>query len=98
MNTIGTFNEALGLLEEHAGKQVQLHAVAEHVIKKLRNVAPPEFGQTLRYGKTYFSFHDDCSVTMEPFYDGKFIKFINNDGNIQRHPQQLKICVTKLNV
>ena len=83
-DTIASINETLGLSEEdHARKQVQLHAVAEHVIRRLTEIKPPEFGQSLKYTKAYFCRFGDHPVTLEPFYNGNFIKFINNDGNIQ---------------
>ena len=64
--------------EEHTRKAVQMTCLAKHLAKKLseQNSGTPKF----HYGTIYFGKIGDEYVTLEPFLNGDFEKYMNNDG------------------
>ena len=71
-------------LETHTRKQVQMHAVARHIAKSLQKKAPATFGECFTYNTVYFSTVDHRPITVEKYIDGRFTKYINNDGTVSR--------------
>ena len=41
-----------------------------------------EFGESFRYSKVYFARSKGQLVTLEPYLEGKFVKYINNNGEV----------------
>ena len=66
--------------EDHARKQVQMHAIARNIAQRFQKSAPQEFGVTFEYQKVYYSIYEGQPVTIEKYVDGSFHKYINNDG------------------
>lgn len=76
-------------LEEHTKKVVQMHYLARNFTAKMNqelieNGQMSEFGKTLSYKKIFMGkiCCEDDFVTVEEFIEGKFEKYVNNDGNI----------------
>ena len=72
-------------IEDHARKQVQMHAVARHIAKKFALKAPSEFGSCFKYNHCYYTTYNDRPATIEEYVPGSFVKYINNDGKC-RYP------------
>ena len=49
---------------------------------KKESSAHEEFGESFRYSKVYLARSEGQLVTLEPYLQGKFVKYINNDGEI----------------
>ena len=64
----------------HARKQVQMHAVAWHLTQRFAAKVPASFGKVFKYNKVYYTEFNSEPVTVEEFVEGKFSKYINNDG------------------
>ena len=64
----------------HARKQVQMHAVARHLTQRFAAKVPASFGKVFKYNKVYYTEFNSEPVTVEEFVEGKFSKYINNDG------------------
>jgi hypothetical protein len=79
-----TLNTAV---EDHARKQVQMHAVAWHITKGFSLRVPPEFGECFKYNKVHYSCLNDKPVTVEDFVPGKFEKYVNNNGKCVAPPE-----------
>jgi hypothetical protein len=43
---------------------------------------PEEFGNTFVYTKVYYAKYRDEYVTLEDYIDGRFCKYVNNNGDI----------------
>ena len=72
--------------EEHARKQVQMHALAQNIASQMTKNIPEEFGETFTYDCMHFGKikHDDETehfVTIERYMEGEFTKYINNNGD-----------------
>ena len=67
-------------LEEHARKQVQMHAVARHIAKRFTLKVPPQFGKTSMYNRVYYTKYSDEPATVEEYIGGDFMKYVNNNG------------------
>ena len=70
-------------LKEHSKKTVQMHYLAKNFALQLEASITnrQEFGQPLNYRKLFFGeINEDECVTIEEFIDGKFTKYINNNG------------------
>eukprot|EP00111_Clytia_hemisphaerica_P008671 TCONS_00025364-protein len=71
-------------LEQHTRKQIQMHmgaqAIANRYFKKLS--LQNNRDEWFSYNDAYYSVLDGLPVTVEPYVPGKFIKYINNDGEI----------------
>ena len=79
-----------GNMEAHTRKVVQMNALARHLALRLSKEAPEEFGPALEYTKVYFGKLYDESVTVEPYMDGTFVKYINNTGQLCGRPSELR--------
>ena len=72
--------------EEHARKQSQMHALAKNVASQVSKYVDHEFGEFFSYdsmflGKIKSTKNEKQSfVTIEKFIEGKFIKYVNNNG------------------
>nr|CAB3240994.1 eukaryotic elongation factor 2 kinase [Phallusia mammillata] len=71
-------------LEAHAKKQVQMHSVAKAVTEKFRSLAPPDLGETFEYKTVFYTTYKGKAATVEPYVEGKFTKYVNNTGEVQR--------------
>ncbi|XP_066914114.1 alpha-protein kinase vwkA-like [Clytia hemisphaerica] len=96
---IDVLKERLFTEEEHARKTVQMHALAQYLSVKFKQVIPKDFGESFVYTTLYFGkFNDgngDQYVTVERFLEGEFEKFVNNDGNINHAPELDKTLLKK---
>lgn len=75
------------VVEDHARKQVQMHAVARHLTKGFSLKVPREFGQCFKYNKVYYSSLNGKPVSVEDFVPGKFAKYVNNNGKCVAAPE-----------
>ena len=73
-------------IDDHARKQVQMHAVARHLAQKFALKAPTEFGACFQYNRCYYTTYNDRPATVEEYVPGNFVKYINNDGTFT-YPQ-----------
>ena len=71
-------------LVEHTRKQVQMCAVAKAICERYAkaNVGEEIHGSLFEYIPSYYSELDGIPVTIEPFLNGNFDKFVNNNGRI----------------
>ena len=72
-------------VKDHTKKAVQMHLLARNLASQLAKCLTPEaalnFGQTLQYRNVYYGeTKDNECVTIEEFIDGKFTKYLNNNG------------------
>ena len=77
--------EALfGSLDNHTRKCVQMHSLARYYAMHLEKEAlsHASYGKTLQYSKVYIGKTEGDLVTLESYMEGKFVKYINNDGHI----------------
>ena len=66
-------------LEQHTRKQVQMHTAAKAITAQCTK--KPGFRENwFHYHTIYFTILDDEPVTVEPFVNGAFVKYLNNDG------------------
>eukprot|EP00112_Aurelia_sp_Birch-Aquarium-sp1_P013101 Seg2769.3 transcript_id=Seg2769.3/GoldUCD/mRNA.D3Y31 product="Transient receptor potential cation channel subfamily M member 6" protein_id=Seg2769.3/GoldUCD/D3Y31 len=82
-------------VDSHTRKVVQMHSLARHFAKKLRDEAPLTYGETFMYTKLYYSKHNEEYVTVEHFLPGNFKKFINNTGDIIIKDEDRDECALK---
>ena len=69
--------------EVHTRKSVQMNALANHFALLLKKEAPEEFGNTFAYITSYLGkVVGGQYVTIETYIEGKFTKYINNNGTI----------------
>jgi hypothetical protein len=59
-----------------------MHTLARHFFLLLRDNAPGEFGDTFLYTKLYYAVLKEEFVTVEPYIEGNFRKYVNNTGDI----------------
>ena len=61
-----------------------MHSLAKYYasLMEKESSAHKEFGESFRYSKVYLARSEGQLVTLEPYLEGKFIKYINNDGEI----------------
>ena len=84
-NIINAINQTI---EQPTKKVIQMHMLARNFAaqleQKLRNEDNLElYGETLRYKKIYLGKEEDGSVvSVEEYIDGKFAKYLNNNGEI----------------
>lgn len=69
-------------LEVLTRKNVQMHSLARHMAKCMSFEWPEEFGQTFYYSKCYYSKMNGQDIAIEPFIEGDFQKYVNNDGTL----------------
>ena len=77
--------EYFHFLDTHTRKVVQMHTLARHFSLLLRDNTPVEFGDTLYkvlYTKLYYAVLKEEFVTVEPYIEGNFRKYVNNTGDI----------------
>ncbi|XP_066932022.1 myosin heavy chain kinase C-like [Clytia hemisphaerica] len=73
--------------EDHARKNVQMHLLARNLCGQYRTKIKakfPEIEGNLYFHKIYFGKMDGRVCTIEPFLEGKFEKWINNNGAIKQ--------------
>ncbi|XP_028414878.1 transient receptor potential cation channel subfamily M member 6-like [Dendronephthya gigantea] len=80
--TVNSIIELFESTEIHTRKSVQMNALAQNFAKALVQEKPEDFGDSFNYIKVYFAKHNDDCVTLEPYLDGPFRKFVNNNGDI----------------
>ena len=59
-----------------------MNALARNLALKMSLDVPEEFGDTFTYNKLYFGKVNEEVVTLERYLEGKFVKHINNTGEI----------------
>ena len=61
-----------------------MHTLAKYYASAMEEVSTcKEFGETFKYTKVYLGRHCDSQlVTVEPYMEGEFVKYINNDREI----------------
>ena len=74
--------------EDHARKQVQMHTLAQNIANQMTKYIDKEFGEPFSYDDMYLGkimSTDNAEqgfVTIEKYIEGKFIKYVNNNGNV----------------
>jgi hypothetical protein len=81
---VKAIEEMFGSLDVHTRKSVQMHSLAKYYasIMEKESSIHKEFGETFKYSKVYLARSQGQLVTLEPYMEGEFIKYINNDGEI----------------
>lgn len=77
--------EVFGSVDNHTRKSVQMHTLAKYYASAMEKEVSTckEFGETFKYTKVYLGRSCDGQlVTVEPYMEGEFVKYINNDGEI----------------
>jgi hypothetical protein len=60
-----------------------MHCLARHFLaKSLENECPLEYGDTFKYNKVYCGKMGSECITLERFLEGKFVKYVNNTGDV----------------
>ena len=81
-------------LEQHTRKQVQMHTAAKAITAQC--MKKPGFRENwFQYQTIYFAILDGEPVTVEPFVDGTFVKYLNNDGQPCKHNNGPKLMYEK---
>ena len=72
--------------EEHSMKIVQMHMLAGNFPEQLQSCVAThclnELGPTFSYNQVYMGKISSEYITIEEFIEGKFEKYVNNDGTI----------------
>ncbi|XP_066924623.1 eukaryotic elongation factor 2 kinase-like [Clytia hemisphaerica] len=76
---------------QHGRKLVQMHSLAKNLAESFtRSITSIKFG-TVSYNEVYFGILDGKVITVEEFASGKFVKYVNNNGeickNVDKHGQ-----------
>ncbi|KXJ09517.1 Eukaryotic elongation factor 2 kinase [Exaiptasia diaphana] len=79
---INGIEQLFDTIEAHTRKMVQMNALARNLALKMSLNVPKEFGDTFTYNKVYFGKLNGEEVTLERYLEGKFVKHINNTGDI----------------
>lgn len=86
-NALEVISETKQSVEAHTRKVVQMHCLAQNFANQLRQEIEKanlqeSFGPTLKYGNIYLGKKGEEYVTVEEYVEGKFDKYINNDGKL----------------
>ena len=74
---VKAIEEVLGSVDNHTRKSVQMHTFL-NVVSTCK-----EFAETFKYTQVFLGRSCDGQlVTVEPYMEGEFVKYINNDGEI----------------
>ena len=92
---VETIEEIFSSVDLHTRKVVQMHSLARHFAKKLRDEAAPRFGETFMYTKLYYSKYNEEYVTIKQFLPGNFKEFIKNTGDIIFKDEERDECAFK---
>ena len=72
--------------ESHTKRAIQMNALAknfaEQMAKRVEDVCKADFGRVPFYHEIFFGKLDGNCVSVEPFIEGEFCKYINNTGVI----------------
>ncbi len=86
--TLACLQETGQSAEDHSKKIVQMHMLAGNFAEQLQSCVtthcPNEFGPTFSYNQVYMGKIESSSeyITIEEFIEGKFEKYVNNDGTV----------------
>jgi hypothetical protein len=74
-------------VEAHTKKVVQMHSLAQNIASQCKAKIEEDgllqsFGDTLQYGNIYLGKRGESFVNVEEYVEGKFEKYINNDGTM----------------
>lgn len=79
----------LAVEEDHARKQVQMHTLAQNIANQMSKYVDKEFGEVFSYDNMYLGKiikstdnPNQGFVTIERYIEGKFVKYVNNTGNV----------------
>ncbi len=76
-------------ITNHAKKQCQMHTVARNITQRFEKSVPEEFGDTFSFGKVYYALMGDTEpITVEEYIEGKFAKYVNNNGYCFKIPNE----------
>ncbi len=81
-DTISSIIELFKFAEIHTRKAVQMNALVRNFAQLMEQEKPEEFGNTFVYTKVYYAKYHDEYVTLEDYTDGRFCKYVNNNGDI----------------
>ena len=88
-NALEVRSETNQSVEAHTRKVAQMHCLAQNFANQLRQEIEKanlqeSFGPTLhvKYGNIYLGKKGEEYVTVEEYMEGKFYKYINNDGKL----------------
>ena len=80
---VKAIEEVFGSVDNHTRKSV--HTLLKYYASAMEKEVSTckEFGETFKYTKVYLGRSCDGQlVTVEPYMEGEFVKYINNDGEI----------------
>ena len=64
-------------------KETNIRKTAQmHMMENISLNRSDDFGDNIQCCKIFFSTYHDCPVTIEPYLEGRFEKYINNNGDI----------------
>ena len=74
-------------VEQHTKKVVQMHYLARNMAARLEEELKKKdvialFEPTMKYNRIFFGMIGDECVTVEEYIEGKFTKYLNNNGDI----------------
>ena len=63
---------------------MQMHSLAKYYASLMEKESSvhKEFGESFGYSKVYLTRNEGQLVTLEPYLEGKFVKYINNGGEV----------------
>ena len=73
--------------EDHTRKQVQMHSAARQLTKQFSIKALSNFGQSFYYNRVFYTKFEEEPATVEEYVPGKFVKYINNNGECCSTPE-----------
>lgn len=82
-------------VEQHTKKVVQMHMLAKNIAAKLQDELVKEdalllYGETLKYKKVFMGKMEGGEfVTIEEFIEGRFTKYVNNNGELSINDSEI---------
>ena len=82
--------------ETHTRKVVQMHALAktftDSFCMRVKSVCRDEFGKVPAYCEIFLAKEDEQWVSVEPYIEGSFAKYINNTGIVTDSLKLTEVC------
>ena len=95
-NTIDVIEQLGQSTEAHTRKVVQMHALAKNFTDsfcmKVKSACNNEFGKVPAYCEIFLAKEDKEWVSVEPYIEGSFAKYINNTGIVTDSLRLTEVC------
>ena len=95
-NTIDVIQQLGQSTETHTRKAVQMHALAKNFTDSfcmwVKSVCRDEFGKVPAYCEIFLAKEDEHWVSVEPYIEGSFAKYINNTGIVTDSLKLTEVC------